>query len=77
MPIYEYTCQKCNSRFDLLVRGSEVPVCPECSSTRLAKELSVPAAHVASGESLPVCRDPVPAGGCGRPQCGTGFCAGP
>ena len=57
MPIYEYTCQSCNSRVELLIRGDEIPSCPDCRGTDLVKEFSVPAAH--SGNSLPV----VPPGG--------------
>lgn len=71
MPIYEYTCQSCGRDFELLVRGSEKPACPHCSGERLTKLMSVVAGHVAKGgDSGP------PPGGCGRPQCGTGGCAG-
>jgi putative FmdB family regulatory protein len=73
MPIYEYTCRGCSGQFDLLVRGGELPECPQCGSRELTKELSVPAAPVASTSALPVCSTP-PQGGCGRPQCGTGGC---
>lgn len=41
VPIYEYLCKGCNSRFELLVRGSRVPECPSCRSTSLEKQLSV------------------------------------
>lgn len=71
MPIYEYVCEKCDSHFELLVRGGETLTCPECGSDRLAKEFSVPAAHSQSG-SLPMMEP----GNCGRPQCGGGRCAG-
>ena len=73
MPLYEYTCRDCDSQFELLIRGSEQPQCPECEGTRLEKLLSVPAAHAAGGHELPVCR-PMPSGGCGLPQCGQGGC---
>jgi putative FmdB family regulatory protein len=76
MPIYEYTCQGCSSDFELLVRGQEQPECPDCGGHRLEKKLSVPAAHVSSGASLPVCAPPSPGGGCGLPQCGSGGCMG-
>ena len=71
MPLYEYTCHDCHSQFELLIRGSEAPQCPQCDSQRLEKLLSVPAAHSAGGNELPVCR-PMPTGGCGLPQCGQG-----
>jgi putative FmdB family regulatory protein len=72
MPLYEYTCQSCRQDFELLVRGSERPECPECGSPKLAKRLSVPAAHVAGASSLPVCQPS--GGGCALPQCGSGGC---
>ena len=75
MPIYEYSCERCESAFELLVRGSEEPVCPECGSTRLEKLLSVPAAHIGGSKSLPICDSPASGGGCGLPQCGGGSCA--
>jgi putative FmdB family regulatory protein len=71
MPLYEYACRDCDAEFELLIRGSEVPQCPECESDRLQKLLSVPAAH--NSHELPVC-SPAPAGGCGLPQCGQGIC---
>jgi putative FmdB family regulatory protein len=72
MPLYEYSCRECESQFELLVRGSETPQCPACASDKLEKLLSVPAAHTAGGNDLPVCR-PAKAG-CGLPQCGQGGC---
>jgi putative FmdB family regulatory protein len=71
MPLYEYACHDCQSQFELLIRGSDQPQCPECHSSRLEKLLSVPAAHMAGTSELPVCR-PMPTGGCGLPQCGQG-----
>ena len=73
MPIYEYSCQTCKSSFELLIRGSEEPACPECGGSKLEKLLRVPAAHVAGG-NLPMAERPLPPpcgmGGCGRPDCG-------
>ena len=52
MPIYEYTCKKCDHRFEQLVRtmsGSEQKfTCPACGSDQTARALSVFAA-VSSG----------------------------
>ena len=73
MPIYEYTCGQCQTAFELLVRGSDQPSCPDCGSLELEKLLSVPAAHTAGPSSLPVCEGPRPGpcgmGGCGLPEC--------
>ena len=41
MPIYEYICKGCSHRFEVLVRGSEEPNCPECESADLEKQFSV------------------------------------
>ena len=30
MPLYEYSCQKCSRKIELLIRGDEKPVCPQC-----------------------------------------------
>ena len=40
MPLFEYTCQSCSSEFELLLRNSEDPLCPECNSDRLNRHLS-------------------------------------
>ena len=32
MPIFEYVCHECNHRFELIVQGSAVPVCPACKA---------------------------------------------
>lgn len=73
MPLYEYTCKKCGSAVELLIRSDEQPECPECGSKRLEKLLSVPAAHVADSSSLPVC-PPCGEGNCGMPPCAGGTC---
>ena len=59
MPIYEYKCQDCGTRFEKLVRrtGDEVE-CPSCGQRHLEQELSVFAAHAAAGNrksDLPMC----------------------
>ena len=76
MPLYEYACSGCQQSFELLIRGNETPRCPTCGGERVEKQLSVPAAHVASGASLPMCAPQPMPGGCGKPQSGGGFCAG-
>lgn len=73
MPLYEYTCPKCHSAFELLIRGGEAPECPQCGSRKLEKQFSVPAAHTAGSSKLPVC-DFAPPGGCGAGHCGLGPC---
>ncbi|OGD67828.1 hypothetical protein A3F08_01545 [Candidatus Berkelbacteria bacterium RIFCSPHIGHO2_12_FULL_36_9] len=41
MPIYEYKCKECHSRFEELVKvNSEDPICPHCKSDETEKQLS-------------------------------------
>ena len=40
MPIFEYICKKCDNRFELLVRASASPQCPQCNSKKLEKQFS-------------------------------------
>ena len=71
MPIYEYKCQDCGSRFEKLIRRSaEVGdlECPSCGQKHLSQELSTFAAH-SSGKpaEMPAC----PGGRCSNPgMCG-------
>ncbi|KUG04665.1 hypothetical protein ASZ90_017804 [hydrocarbon metagenome] len=43
MPIFEYKCGDCGSKFDLLISNSNKNdvQCPECSSTKVEKQLSL------------------------------------
>jgi len=43
VPIFEYVCKSCNSRFEVLVRSSAAIECPSCKSTSLEKQVSVSA----------------------------------
>lgn len=72
MPLYEYTCHDCERVSEVLVRGSEKPVCEHCGGEDLQKLFSVPAAPRGSesAASLPM------AGPCGRMECGMGGCQG-
>jgi len=72
MPIYEYECQQCGARIELLVRISDdTPACSECSSHDLTKRIS--AAAISSGAPDTPCGSapcsPMPA-------CGSGGCCG-
>jgi putative FmdB family regulatory protein len=40
MPLFEYHCLACRREFELLVRGSVVPVCPICRAASIEKRLS-------------------------------------
>jgi putative FmdB family regulatory protein len=45
MPIYEYTCKRCDHQFETLVRGGGTPVCAACGSVDLERLLSLPAVN--------------------------------
>jgi|SRR5690606_9744280 len=42
IPIYEYSCQSCGNRFELLVRKSEQGACPSCRSEKIERLISSP-----------------------------------
>jgi len=66
MPIFEYRCASCDTRFEQFVQGSRTAECPACHGTQLEKQLSVFAVS-AKGSSD---RLPMPTGGCGACACG-------
>jgi putative FmdB family regulatory protein len=69
MPIYEYNCKKCDSKFEKLVKNAanaDHAVCPQCGSKDTAKALSVFAAVSSAGTNSSA----APKGMCGR-------CGGP
>jgi putative FmdB family regulatory protein len=45
MPIYEYECEACGNRFELIQKFSDplVEICPKCGERRVHKLLSSPA----------------------------------
>ena len=70
MPLYDFSCSDCGTKFERLVRreadAGEVD-CPSCASLRVSRELSLPAAPVSVAESLPTA--------CGSgPPCGAPWC---
>ena len=42
MPIYEYECQKCNHKFDMMHKVIDYPavVCPQCSENNVERLVS-------------------------------------
>ena len=72
MPIYEYQCQDCGTKFEKLVRKTSDSAdikCPSCGEQHLRQEFSTFAAHAAAPKAAngPVC----PSGQCMNPgMCG-------
>ncbi len=75
MPIHEYTCTKCNHKFEHLQRSITNPVkvaCPSCGSEKTDRALSV---FAVGAESPKASSSPAPGmcGRCGGPgPCGMG-----
>ena len=44
MPMYEYRCRSCANTFEALVRGENLPPCPQCGSVQLERLVSAPVA---------------------------------
>lgn len=43
MPIYDFSCTKCASEFEVIVLGADTPICPTCGSAEMQKLVSIPA----------------------------------
>ena len=71
MPLYEYTCRKCEYTFDALV-SSKVAVavtCPKCEGADLDQLIGLPSpGRVAAGVPATNCRGDGPP--CGASWCG-------
>ena len=37
MPLYSYQCTACQAEFEMLVRSSDTPACPQCGSDKLER----------------------------------------
>lgn len=78
MPIFEYICEKCNKKFEVLVKTeNKWPIsCPECNSTDVKKQFSVIGAISMGKSSTQSCNPACPgASSCGSSHegcCGCG-----
>jgi len=69
MPIYEYQCQDCNTKFEKLVRRAAEAgdvSCPSCGESHVAQQYSTFSAHAngtAQRQEAPAC----PGGMCSNP----------
>jgi putative FmdB family regulatory protein len=72
MPIYEYVCDDCGTRYERIVMNGNAKIsCPKCSSAKGTIQLSVFAAHGAKSAGGPAASaDSGPAGGCCGGACG-------
>lgn len=71
MPLFEYACDECGSRFELLLRRASDPAsCPDCSGDAITKQISVFAVGKGGPDTLPC---GAPGGTCSDPR-GPGAC---
>jgi putative FmdB family regulatory protein len=71
MPIFEYSCDDCGTKFEQLVRrtaDANAVRCPSCGHEHLTTEYSTFAARSGAAKTAS------PAEGCGSGACGSGFC---
>jgi putative FmdB family regulatory protein len=71
MPIFEYSCDDCGTKFERLVRRSEENAvrCPSCGEDHLTTQYSTFAAQTSAAK-----QDSQPAAGCGGGMCQGGMC---
>jgi putative FmdB family regulatory protein len=66
MPIFEYLCDDCGTKFEKLVRRDDKVLCPQCGESHLTPQFSTFAAKSAQS-TMPSC----PGGMCRTPDlCG-------
>ena len=75
MPLFEYKCADCNSKFEILHKSSnniENVECPECHSSKVNKLLSTfSAAGLSQSSGSYSSGDSCESGSCG---CSSGYC---
>ncbi|MGB9697396.1 MAG: FmdB family zinc ribbon protein [Ignavibacteria bacterium] len=75
MPIFEYRCENCNTKFEILHKSSEHQdeiICPSCGSKNYKKLFSVFSASMGDSGSDSSCSD----GSCSAPSYGGGCASG-
>lgn len=69
MPMYEYSCRKCEHTFETLVFDGDTVECPECGGVKLERLISLPGMGQVKGGGFPsACGDP------SLPPCGASGC---
>lgn len=71
MPIYEYRCAPCDTRFEaFLAAAADAPACPRCGGSDLKRLMSTFAASVPGGYKAAQMGAPAPATGEAAPKAG-------
>lgn len=63
MPLYEYLCDNCNTKFEIrrAMKASDAPTaCPQCQSDHVERQISLVVALTRDGASVAMA-----SGGCG------------
>jgi len=68
MALFTFQCEACDKLSEILVRGEETPVCPDCGSDKLVKQASAFAA-MSGGGSAPEMAPCGVQGGCSGGTC--------
>jgi putative FmdB family regulatory protein len=66
MPIFEYKCDDCGTKFEKLVRREDRVLCPSCGQDHLTTQYSTFSAH-ANGKSAEQAAPSCPGGMCRTP----------
>ncbi|NOY70187.1 MAG: zinc ribbon domain-containing protein [Deltaproteobacteria bacterium] len=71
MPIYEYYCKSCEKKFEMLILGTEKPVCPECNTPEVKRLMSACGflSRGAGGETVSSSAGASSCGGCASSSC--------
>lgn len=40
MPLYDYRCDACDKKFEMLVRSADIPACPTCGTLQIERLVS-------------------------------------
>jgi putative FmdB family regulatory protein len=71
MPIFEYKCEDCGTKFEKLVRNGVAVDCPSCGKDHLKQEFSTFAAHANGAPKAAPMGGGCPSGMCRTPDlCG-------
>ena len=63
MPLFEFVCEECHKRSEILVRDNKSPECPHCGARRLVKQASTFAPRMGSSAA------PQAPAGCNASSC--------
>jgi putative FmdB family regulatory protein len=73
MPLFDFVCKDCETKYEDLIRGSETSACPACESERVDRLLPVFAVNTGGAPSSLPMPPPGSCGSCGDPR-GPGAC---